>query len=80
MNFLLSSSFPIVPLLTQHLENTANHYYDDSRHCRWFPFRWRHGGDTGVDAMPVAKLTKRTVDAISADDCPLIIYDTDLNI
>jgi integrase len=28
--------------------------------------------------MPVAKLTKRTLDAISADDCPLIIYDTDL--
>ena len=28
--------------------------------------------------MPVAKLTKRTVDAIIADDCPLIIYDTDL--
>jgi integrase len=28
--------------------------------------------------MPVAKLTKRTVDAISADDCPLITYDTDL--
>lgn len=28
--------------------------------------------------MPVAKLTKRTVDAISAGDCPLIIYDIDL--
>jgi integrase len=28
--------------------------------------------------MPVAKLTKRTVDAINADDCPLIIYDADL--
>jgi hypothetical protein len=28
--------------------------------------------------MPVAKLTKRMVDAISADDCPLIIYDADL--
>jgi hypothetical protein len=26
----------------------------------------------------LAKLTKRTVDAISADRCPLIIYDTDL--
>ena len=43
-----------------------------------FPF----GGDMvatrGAHAMPVAKLTKRTVDAISADGCPLIIYDTDL--
>ena len=28
--------------------------------------------------MPVAKLTKRTVDAISAGDRPLIIYDADL--
>jgi integrase len=28
--------------------------------------------------MPVAKLTKRTVDAISAGDRPVIIYDTDL--
>ncbi len=28
--------------------------------------------------MPVAKLTKRTVDAIRAADCPTIIYDSDL--
>jgi integrase len=28
--------------------------------------------------MPVAKLTKRAVDAIRADHCPLIIYDIDL--
>ncbi len=28
--------------------------------------------------MPVARLTKRTIDAISADDCPLTLYDTDL--
>ena len=28
--------------------------------------------------MPVAKLTKRTVDAIGAGECPLILYDTDL--
>jgi integrase len=28
--------------------------------------------------MPVAKLTKRTIDAIRADVCPLVIYDTDL--
>ncbi len=28
--------------------------------------------------MPVERLTKRTVDAISADDCPVIIYDADL--
>jgi integrase len=28
--------------------------------------------------MPVAKLTKRIVDAIKADDCALILYDADL--
>ena len=28
--------------------------------------------------MPVAILTKRIIDAISADDCPLTLYDTDL--
>src|SRR5205814_4504839 len=28
--------------------------------------------------MPVAKLTKRAVDAIRADDCPLVLYDIDL--
>jgi len=28
--------------------------------------------------MPVAKLTKRTLDAITAGDCPLVIYDSDL--
>ena len=28
--------------------------------------------------MPVAKLTKRAVDAIGPDDCPVILYDADL--
>jgi integrase len=28
--------------------------------------------------MPVERLTKRAVDAIRADDCPLVIYDIDL--
>jgi integrase len=36
--------------------------------------RWRHG----VYAMPVAKLTKRVVDTIRADDRPRVLYDVDL--
>jgi hypothetical protein len=43
--------------------------------------RFLFGGDkvaTRGPAMPVARLTKRTIDAISADDCPLTLYDTDL--
>src|SRR5260370_19152047 len=40
----------------------------------WVATWWRKG----IHAMPVAQLTKRTVDAINADDCPLIIYDADL--
>jgi integrase len=42
---------------------------------------FRFGGDmvaTRRAAVPVAKLTKRAVDAIGADDCPLILYDVDL--
>jgi Arm DNA-binding domain/Phage integrase, N-terminal SAM-like domain len=43
---------------------------------------FRFGGDMvatrEVQRMPVAKLTKRTVDAIGGGECPLILYDTDL--
>src|SRR6516164_4134497 len=35
--------------------------------------RWRHEA-----RMPVAKLTKRIIDAIRLEECPLILYDADL--
>jgi integrase len=41
-------------------------------------FWWRHGGDTGRPAMSVLKLTKRSIDALSARNRPFIAFDAEL--
>src|SRR5271156_766260 len=40
--------------------------------------RWRHGGDTGVGSMAVARLSKRVIDSVASRDRTYILYDSDL--
>src|SRR6185437_1836455 len=52
--------------------------YGDSSRCPLFPFRWRPGGDPKGFSLPIAKLTKRVIDAIKPGDRRVIYYDSEL--